>query len=180
MDLTVNHPSLTEECVSDLFIWVRSLSRSVSHLAQSPTGARFLKLETHGLYRRTTLPSGPRALRRKDVCALRYSVPSLELLAASPGPSCSCSTAFPNVATRGKITFQTVLQGVQFHLDSLKVHLLHRSRETPLAWRLHACSLHLCCKTSYRREARQSLLCSPPPSKERGKCLSRKVRACLH
>lgn len=127
----VCHPSLTKECMSDVYL--RSLSRLVSHLAQPPTGARFLKSETRGLYRRTTLPSRPRAFRRKDVCALRYSVPSLELLAASPGPSCSCSTAFPNVATGGKITFQTVLQGVQFHLDSLKVHLLHRSRETPLA-----------------------------------------------
>lgn len=132
MDLAVNYPSLTEKCVR--FVYLSKISVALSQLPHSVTdGARFLKLETRGLYRRTTLPSGPRALRRKDVCALRYSVPSLELLAASPGPSCSCSRAFPNVATRGKITFQTVLQGVQFHLDSLKVHLLHRSRETPLA-----------------------------------------------
>ena len=92
-----------------------------------------LKSEPRGLRAGTTLPSGPRALRRKDVCALRYSVPSLELLAASPGPSCSCSTAFPNVATGGKITFQSALQGVHFHLDPLEVHLLPRSRESPLA-----------------------------------------------
>lgn len=39
--------------------------------------------------------------------------------------------------------------------------------------------MHLCCKTSSRREARQSLLCSPPPSKQRGKCLSREVRLLL-
>lgn len=161
-------------------VYLDAIFVAPSHLAQRPAQPRFLKSEPGGLCSGTTFPSGPRALRRKDVCALRYSVPSLELLAASPGPSCSCSTAFPNVATGGKITFQSVLQGVHFHLDSLKVHLLHRSRETPLAWRLHACSLHLCCKTSYRREARQSLLCSPPPSKERGKCLSRKVRVYLH
>lgn len=40
-----------------------------SHLAQRPAQPRFLKSEPGGLCSRTTLPSGPRALRRKDVCA---------------------------------------------------------------------------------------------------------------
>ena len=171
---------ITRHRVRVRLVYLDASSAAPNLPAQRPARPRVLKSEPRGLRAGTTLPSGPRALRRKDVCALRYSVPSLELLAASPGPSCSCSTAFPNVATGGKITFQSALQGVHFHLDPLEVHLLPRSRETPLAWRLHACSLHLCCKTSYRREARQSLLCSPPPSKERGKCLSRKVRAYLH
>lgn len=61
----------------------------------------------------------------------------------------------------------------------LQGELLQQVRKTPVARRLSACSLHLCCKTSSRREARQSLLCSPPPSKQRGKCLSREVRLLL-
>lgn len=135
-----------------------------------------LKEAFHGLLRETTLPSDHCGARRKDVCALRYSDPSLELLAASPGPSCRCSRAFPSIAIGEKNTLQSVLQGVQLHRPSLQRHLLQQVRKTPVAWRLSACSLHLCCKTSYRREARQSLLCSPPPSKQRGKCLSREVR----
>lgn len=49
----------------------------------------------------TTAPRGQCGGRRQRACALRPPAPSLELRAASPGPSCRCSRAFPSTASRG-------------------------------------------------------------------------------
>lgn len=145
-------------------------SSAASNLpAQRPARPRVLKSEPCGLRAGTTLPSGPRALRRKDVCALRYSVPSLELLAASPAHHVAAAQPSLTLQLGGK-SLSTLLCKACISiwipwksiccLGQEKVHL-HEDCD---------CSLHLCCKLATEEKQAKSFVL--PPHQRKGENVS--------